>query len=444
MPAHPHPPQHDYLPPRSRHVHRKSRHVALLSNVPFLGRTGLVSRIQQVAAETPGAKLPSLLAFFKFWKWLRPYLRDVFRKPEPYQTYPAGSTGIFPVAAPPNDGPLRIAIAGDWGTGTFEAASVAKNMCDCKPHYSLHLGDVYYMGERGEVEENCLGKPAHDYDGVRWPLGSRGSFALMGNHEMYSGGQAYFFTFLPKLGLFAADGSVKDHQRASYFCLETDHWVILGLDTGYHSGGFPFFAGIPGINRIPRLNVDARFDEQMLAWLKQTIEMLQKKGSGEKSILLLTHHQPFSAFEPPFTKPAEQLAELGFLDGKEFVWLFGHEHRFAVYTLQTIATTLRAHPRCIGHGGMPVKVKNVQLPDPRILYFDPRTHPIDKDHPRTMVGFNGHVVAIFHDDQLTLEYRDILDNALLLTETFQPIGADTLQHSVSKPESSGLVEGLKV
>jgi hypothetical protein len=76
--------------------------------------------------------------------------------------------------------PLRIAAAADWGTGTLEAETVAKNMEACAPHYALHLGDVYYMGEAVEIRENCLGTPTKNFAGVRWPTGSLGSFALMG------------------------------------------------------------------------------------------------------------------------------------------------------------------------------------------------------------------------------------------------------------------------
>ena len=58
-------------------------------------------------------------------------------------------------------------------------------------------------------------------------LGSEGAFALNGNHEMYALGYGYFDHILPKLGV---RGSPRG-QRASYFCLENDHWRIIALDT---------------------------------------------------------------------------------------------------------------------------------------------------------------------------------------------------------------------
>jgi virulence-associated protein VapD len=310
----------------------------------------------------------------------------------------------------------------------------------CSPHYTLHLGDVYYMGEAAEIDENCRGVSTRGYSGVSWPRGSLGSFALMGNHEMYSGGQGYFNDFLKVLGLLNADGTVKVPQSASYFCLESEHWIVLGLDTGYHSGGVPAFTSIPGLDRIPFFNVDARFDDTMLAWLNQTMNALQASGT-KKPILVLTHHQPISSFEHAYKKPAEQLAKLGFLNGRESVWLYGHEHRMTVYNVQTIANSLKVYPRCIGHAGMPVRVTKLSRADPNILYYDPRQHPIDDQDQNTMVGYNGHVVLFFERTNLTIEYHDIVNNKLLLTETFTPKGDRALQYTSLKAEDSGLLSG---
>ena len=429
-------------PPRSRATGNKSRHVAELSNVPFLGRSAFMSRIQQIATQAPpSANYPRLMAFLQFWKWIGPYLRDCVHTKAPYQTYTDGHTGIFKIA-PPDIGALRIAAAADWGTGTLEAETVAENMSSGSPHYTLHLGDVYYMGEAPEVDENCLGKPRKNYEGVRWPLGTLGSFALMGNHEMYSGGQGYFKEFLTTLGLLDANKSVRDPQSASFFCLEAANWRILGLDTGYHSGGMPALTAIPVVNSIPFFDVDARFDDKMLAWLKQTMATLQAVDSVKKPILLLTHHQPISSFEHAYKKPAAQLVDLGFLNGQEFVWLYGHEHRLTIYNKQTIANSLTVYPRCIGHGGMPVEVTEISQPDPSILFYDPRQHPIDKEDPNTQVGYNGHIVLVFEGAALTIEYHDIVNNNLLLKETFTPTGAGALQYSSSKPPGSPLASGI--
>jgi len=434
---------HPLATPKPSHATgHKSRHLARLSNLPFVGRSAWISRIQQIAAAAPaGAQFPRLLAFLQIGKWLFPYLRDLVHADAPYRCYPDGETGIFRVD-PPAGQPLRIAVASDWATGTLEAATVAENMLQAAPHLTLHLGDVYYMGQTSEVNENCLGVPTKTYKGVTWPHGSLGSFALLGNHEMYSGGHAYFNHFLPTLGMYDSDGSVAAPQAASYFCIETPGWILLGLDTGYHSGGFVAFSSTPGIKAIPALNVDARFDNKMLQWLKQTMDTLRAQGSGHKPVLVLTHHQPFSPFESAYRKPVEQLAQSGVLDGREFVWLYGHEHRLTVCTKQSLATGLEAHPRCIGHGGMPVEVSRPNQPMPDVLYYDPRRHPIDQDDPKTAVGFNGHVVLLFEGALLTIEYRDIVDNTLLLSEAFTPTKSGALMQSSRQPAGSPLVPGM--
>jgi hypothetical protein len=88
------------------------------------------------------------------------------------------------------------------GSGTEESAVVASRMSvNPPPNYTVHIGDVYFVGTTEEVASNCLGQaPANTLHGVQWPGGSLGSFALNGNHEMYSRGFGYFDTWLPKLG----------------------------------------------------------------------------------------------------------------------------------------------------------------------------------------------------------------------------------------------------
>ena len=435
-------------PPRSVETGNKSRHVAQLSNVPVVGRTTLMSRFQQAASgdAAGGSSFPRLIAFLQPWKWILPYFRDFFHRKTPYRTYDDPETGIFRLPAP-GDGPLRVALVADWGTGTLESETVAKNMQECDPHLTLHLGDVYYMGEGCEIDENCLGQATKEHAGVSWPTGSMGSFALMGNHEMYSGGQAYFNEFLPVLGLYPDNKSAGRAQKASYFCLVTDHWIILGLDTGYHSGGFPALGSVPWLRSLPALNVDARFDDTMLSWLTATMAKLREENP-ERSVLVLSHHQPISSFETAYLKPAQQLAEAGVLKGKEFVWLYGHEHRLTLYHPKEIVPSLTAYPRCVGHGGMPVDVSDPGKVKPMVQFYDPRTHAIDEDHPNTRVGFNGHLRLTFDGPQLTIEYRDIdyhetPESPVLLTETFGPGAGGTLQHRHSDPEAATLKPGPK-
>lgn len=424
----------------------KSRHIAKLASIPIIGRSTLLARFQQEAVQGhPTARFQKLAAFGVTIKWVTLWLKDLIHRNVAYPTYPPGATGIFDLTKTA-DGPIRIAVAGDWGTGTFEADMVAENMLRAAPHYTLHIGDVYYMGEAREVSENCLGAGTEFYKGVKWPSGSRGKFSLMGNHEMYSGGHAFVSEFLPTLGLVDANKNVVSKQYGSYFCLITDHWIILGLDTGYHSGGIPPLASVPLVNRIPKLNIDARFDPKMLTWLQQTIQSLQADGNAAKPVLLLTHHQPYSVFEQSFPTPVQQLASLGFLKDRECVWLFGHEHRFTIYTRQILPGSINAYPHCIGHGGMPVDSSEPKTPNQNIQFYDPRQHPIDRDDPATLVGFNGHAVLSFDGPAMTIEYHSMEYNRnhpdrLLLTETFTPDGGGKLNRTHTLPADSPLYTG---
>jgi hypothetical protein len=146
------------------------------------------------------------------------------------------------------------------------------------------------------------------------------------------------------------------------------------------------------------------------------------RAGRRRPIVVLSHHQPLSAFEQWFTRPAMQLAGIDAFRNREFVWLYGHEHRFTVYKKAEVAPGIVAYPRCIGHGGMPVSVSKLTKPDSRVLYYDPRTHAVDCDHPHTLVGYNGHVLLTFEREHLRVEYCDINGGRVMLNETFAADG----------------------
>ncbi len=273
---------------------------------------------------------PRLKAFLpqNLWPWVKDYLKYVFKKKHPFLTYPAGeNAGVYRMEASHRGEVFKISIAGDWGAGTAEAAKVASAITSFRPDYTIHLGDVYYVGDTAEVSENCLGQTEHGYQGVLWPKGEVGSFSMNGNHEMYANGNAYFDMFIKMLGI---PSSADKTQLASFFCLENEYWRILALDTGYNSAGLPILGAIPLINRIPFVGADCKLEDGLVQWLRTTVQ----KRTPLRTILL-THHQVFSAFERGYPRPAKQLAE--FLDGQEVVWIWGHEHRMAVYDKYTVA-----------------------------------------------------------------------------------------------------------
>lgn len=197
-----------------------------------------------------------------------------------------------------------VALYSDWGTGEPSARRVMEQIRLCNPTHAIHLGDVYYSGTKRECENRFL----RVIEELGPPVASCRHFALNSNHEMYSGGYGYFDVTLARFG-----------QPASYFNLRNRHWNLIGLDSGYEDFGLK---------------------EPQREWL-------QAQLAGEGRSILLSHHQPFSAYEGRaqnrklFQKTADLLPQV-------FAWFWGHEHKCIVYR-----DHMGIKGRCIGHGAIP-------------------------------------------------------------------------------------------
>jgi Calcineurin-like phosphoesterase len=295
--------------------------------------------------------------------------------------------GIYPLSG--DGAEVRVSIAGDWASGTDEAAAVATRIAAFEPHFTIHLGDAYYVGDESEVRSTFLGERCSDYVPTLWPRGSVGTFALNGNHEMYSRGRAYFDVLLPQLGLAAGPP-----QRASFFCLENAHWRIIALDTAYNSVRWPLLEELPFWPFAPGNDLN----RAQLEWLAG----LLRAGRDQRGLLVLTHHPPYSRFERTHTKPARQLRQL---INVPVLWFFGHEHRLAVYGRYRRGGGIEAWGRNIGHGGMPVELHS-QVTDPelKLLFTDSRRYANDEG---LEVGYNGHANLTFAGATLAIEYCDL-------------------------------------
>jgi hypothetical protein len=361
------------------------------------------ARRSRLAASQP-AKYPALAAFSpaNLCAWITQYLGHRIGRRHPFAHYAKGDrdNGVYRLQG--DGGEIRIALAGDWASGTDEAEDIAGLIRAFKPHYSIHLGDIYYVGDADETDENFLGirNPHNDYEPCCWPAGSRGSFALNGNHEMYALGNAYFDRILPRMGP-VIDGRAQG-QRASYFCLENEHWRIIALDTGYNSIGLPVIEYF--------LPPDCGLRPEQLDWLRNVV---QPRRDDPRGIVLLTHHPYVSRFDRSYPKPARQLAE--FLSGP-VLWFWGHEHRIAIYEEVAPADGVRTFGRCIGHGGMPVDLSPETPPHPqyRVEFVDDRRYPNDEN---LIVGFNGFARLLLRENLLIADYVDVL-GAVVFSETW--------------------------
>ena len=351
-----------------------------------------------IAAFLPNRLFTWIPQVAKYWFHKKHAFRD-------YTTHGKG-TGIYPI-----DDRVKITIAGDWGTGTDEARIVAAAMEKSDPDFTIHLGDVYYVGDNNEVRENFLGEKTSPYTPVKWPMGAKGSFALNGNHEMYADGNGYWRMVLPRMGLKEHGGEWGAGQWASFFCLENKHWRIIGLDTGYNSTRFEW-GKLPGLQRSKWLRKTTLFKpgcalpEPLIEWLKSSVN----PDGDKRGLILLSHHGPHSAFEGWYQIPARQLAKL---IHRPVIWIWGHEHRLAIYEKYSVKDGIEAYGRCVGHGGMPVgRGAAPDILDCRWLAWDNRRYPNDEE---VDVGYNGYANFSFNGPSLHIAYYD-LNRALVLTE----------------------------
>ena len=155
----------------------------------------------------------------------------------------------------------------------------------------LHLGDVYYSGTKTEMQQRFL---------QVWPKSAgKISRALNGNHEMYSGGYEFFDHVLPSFG-----------QSSSYFALQNNNWLFVGLDTAH---------------------TDHDLDAQQVSWLKAVVQQ-----AGARKLILFSHHQPFSRLDAQGPKLQAALADL--LPSKSITaWYWGHEHNCIMLQCHTIS-----------------------------------------------------------------------------------------------------------
>ncbi len=333
----------------------------------------------------------------RVFKWIYHYLKSRFGSKCEFPDYTPfkDDNGIYALLATPSKPdaaePVRISLVGDWATGTREAHGIAEFVKKDSVHFTIHLGDIYYVGTKFEVKDNMLGGKA------QWPLGSRGSFALNANHEMYARGKGYFKYLLSSLDIRNGNGGMLHKQRASFFCLKNEHWLVIGLDTGYHSIGIPILELI--------INPNARLHSKLMEWLCKDVLLQDDKQRG---VILLSHHQYYSQFESGYDKPASQIAQLL---NRPVLWFWGHEHRYAIYGRYTTKRgRLQAYGRCVGHGGLPIediedKPKSCRKCKVGLVLYDRRERTrVGKS--QTPVGYNGYANLIFEGKRLTVEYKD--------------------------------------
>jgi hypothetical protein len=234
----------------------------------------------------------------------------------------------------------RIVLFGDWGSGLPDAKKIADEIWNSylspcignRDLHIVHLGDVYYAGLAKEYTRNFL---------KHWPVPSNHatnvtSWCLAGNHDMFSGGQSYFDML--------KDSRFAVQNQSSYFLLENSDWQVFGLDTSFDPRDFTG-------------NIGELYGEQA-AWVAN-----KRATVSNKKCLMLTHHQPFSAYERVAENLERRLRPISAL-GQIDAWFWGHEHLCAVYDRHDNVR----YPVLLGHGGFPENRKTKLPGSPPVNY----------------------------------------------------------------------------
>jgi hypothetical protein len=238
----------------------------------------------------------------------------------------------------------RLILVGDWGSGlpralavgALMAGKVGEALSDGRQVHVIHLGDVYYSGDKGEYDSRLL---------APWPVTADqaaagvGSWSLNGNHDMYSGGWAYSDHLL-------ADPRFRgqrcaDDKPTSFLRLRGTQWDVIGLDTSWDPN--PLTLGQRAVLEDPQ----AAFVESVAA-------------EGRK-LLVLSHHQLMSVYSPGDLGKVLPTKLAGVLrSGQIAGWIWGHEHRCMAFE----ATPEVRSPYCLGNGGVPVRAHPQDAPVP--------------------------------------------------------------------------------
>ncbi len=279
---------------------------------------------------------------------------EYFLKPKAH--FIPGPPAVIPIPSH-----LTIAIAGDWGTGDWRtkanpapSTDVKRHMAFLQPDLTIHLGDTYYAGTP-EQEKYLLAD--------LWPEGKLGALSLNSNHEMYSGAEGYFGTVL-------ANEKFKFQNGSSFFALQNDDWVIIGLDTAYYA-------------KEENLYLDGALFRPGGAQDQVTFVRNLLGNLNNRKVIILSHHEGLSLDGSSHTALWDQvMAPFG--PGAPYCWYWGHSHAAAVYSMQASPNTLC---RCCGHGAIPWGFAKVLDKNPKVDWFEARLAKDPEIPHRVLNGF---------------------------------------------------------
>lgn len=276
----------------------------------------------------------AVLVYYAFFKYIDPSAKHEFViTPNPLPK---------PISPPKKIKNTKIAILGDWGTGSWTdgelacspAELVIKGIESLNPDYVIHLGDVYYAGTKHEehnkfiklLEGKSLGK----------------LYTMNSNHEMYDVARGLYDVTL-------ANDLFKHQQGRTYFSIDIGDWILVGLDSAYFDESSLYMDGSLYKDIATGIQYDFLND-------------ISKQG---KPIFLMTHHNGIGIKDQEFTINKKLWSQVEkCLDGKmPDMWYWGHVHNGVVYntdkltfpetTIPKSTTGKTPQFRCCGHGSIP-------------------------------------------------------------------------------------------
>ncbi|MFL5863626.1 MAG: metallophosphoesterase family protein [Solirubrobacteraceae bacterium] len=272
-----------------------------------------------------------------------------------------------------------VIVLGNWATGLPQALNTAARIrehlgripagTDC---HVIHLGDTYYSG----LEEECRRRFLD-----QWPVARdstvAGSWTLSGSHDVHAGAHGYFDVLLTDPRFAAQAG-------CSYFALVNDHWQLLGLDSAYAD---------PEAAELHPPQAD---------WLSARMVA----ASGARGTILMTHHQPFSAFEPVRT-PLAQTVAAAVGPHRVDAWLWAYENRCAVYDSGVVTRQYgdaAGYAAIVGHGGVPQLAPAETPPNVNEAIAWQLRDQYQVEEDRWALG--GYAVLSFDGPRLAIQYYD--------------------------------------
>lgn len=240
-------------------------------------------------------------------------------------------TGNVKMKAASSD--LRVGVYGDWGTGYFPdgnldspAQMVLAELEKRNSAYNIHLGDVYYAGTdkhrfpAGEEQNNFIKLIAQSK--------LQNNLTLNSNHEMYGGMNGYYEAL--------DSGNFPGQQGIGYFAVESDDWVLLGLDSAYD-------ATYKNTKSILYMEGAIREAAQL--------EFIAGYANDARPLILFTHHVCVNFDGDQATGLWNDVT--GALGRSPEFWYFGHTHTGVAYSEQSYPGQQGCVARCLGHAAIP-------------------------------------------------------------------------------------------